>query len=117
MTTLLVLMVITSWVFWLASLLNARRVLAPREAPAGLQRPVSILKPVRGLDFEARENFISHCEQRYPEYEVLFGVTGADEPVVLLVRELQRTYGEERVRLVIAPHEALNPKAGLLDAL
>lgn len=79
--------------------------------------PVSILKPVRGLDFEARENFISHCEQHYPEFEVLFGVTDVDEPAVPLIRELQRTYGRDRVRLVIAPHEALNPKAGLLDAL
>ena len=78
---------------------------------------MSILKPVRGLDFEARENFISHCEQHYPEFEILFGVTGADEPVVPLVQELQRTYGEERVRLVIAPHEAMNPKAGLLAEL
>ena len=118
MTTALIVMLLASWIFWLASVSCARRVLTPKHR--GLRAscpPVSILKPVRGLDFEARENFISHCEQRYPEYEVLFGVTGADEPVVPLVRELQRTYGEERVRLVIAPHEALNPKAGLLDAL
>jgi ceramide glucosyltransferase len=78
---------------------------------------VSIIKPVRGLDFEARENFISHCEQAYPDYEVLFGVASADDTAVPLILELQRRYGPQRVQLVVAPHEAPNPKAGLLDAL
>jgi ceramide glucosyltransferase len=114
---LVLTMLAASWTFWLASLVCARRVLAPHVRATPWYPPVSILKPVRGLDFEARENFISHCAQRYPKYEVLFGVTSADEPVVPLIRELQRTYGTERVRLVVAPHEALNPKAGLLDAL
>jgi hypothetical protein len=27
-----------------------------------------------GIDFEARANFVSHCEQRYAAYEVVFGV-------------------------------------------
>jgi ceramide glucosyltransferase len=116
MTLLLAITLVAGWTFWIASVVYARRVLAP---PPRCTRcpPVSILKPVRGLDFEARENFISHLEQDYPDFEVLFGVTDADEPAVPLIRELQRTYGSSRVRLVIAPHEALNPKAGLLDAL
>jgi ceramide glucosyltransferase len=114
--SVVVVMVIASWIFWLTTLVCARRVFSHRAKPRA-HPPVSILKPVRGLDFEVRENFISHCEQQYPEFEILFGVASADEPVVPLVRELQRTYGHKRVRLVIAPHEAANPKAGLLDAL
>lgn len=117
MATVIVLAVLASWIFWLATTVQARRVLAPRRRTRAPLEPVSILKPVRGLDFEARENFISHCEQRYPAFEVLFGVAAADDPVVPLIRELQRTYGRDRVRLVIAPNEAPNPKTGLLDAL
>lgn len=117
MAAVLVSMLVAGWVFWLASVSCARRALGPQIRPRPWRPPVSILKPVRDLDFEARENFISHCEQQYPDYEVLFGVTSEDEPAVPLIRELQRTYGEARVRLVVAPHEAPNPKAGLLDAL
>ncbi|HEX5064082.1 MAG TPA: bacteriohopanetetrol glucosamine biosynthesis glycosyltransferase HpnI [Kofleriaceae bacterium] len=117
MSVVLFVMLVASWSFWIVSVSVARRVFTPRAGSPTWFPPVSILKPVRGLDFEARQNFISHCTQRYPTYEILFGVTSGDEPVVPLIKELQRTYGTERVQLVIAPNEALNPKAGLLDAL
>ncbi len=113
----LVAAVVVSAGFWLAADACARRALAPRPAGPATTPPVSILKPVCGLDFEARANFVSHCEQRYAAYEVVFGVADRSDPAVPLIEALRRRYGDDRVRLVIAPCRTPNPKAGLLEEL
>lgn len=117
MEAALVAAVIASAGFWLIADACARRALAPRPAVPAAAPPVSVLKPVCGIDFEARANFVSHCEQRYASYEVVFGVADRSDPAVPLIEALRRRYGDDRVRLVIAPCETPNPKAGLLDAL
>lgn len=62
--------------------------------------PVSILKPVRGVDFASEENFRSFCEQDYPEYEVLFCVNDLSDPAVPLIEKLRAAYPKARVRLL-----------------
>jgi len=85
---------------------------------AECQRPVSILKPVCGVDRGAYENFASFCRLDYPEYEILFGVTEENDPVIPVIQELQRAFPSCAIRLLVgAPLVGTSPKMNLLCRL
>ncbi len=113
------LLVATSWIYWLAACWMVRSFFRDRAVDAGAPAmpPVSILKPVRGLDPEAYENFESFCRQDYPEFEILFGVMDPADPAVAVIRRLQRAHPETRIRLVVAHSSSPNRKAGILHRL
>lgn len=66
--------------------------------------PVSILKPLRGLDPGMYDSLRSHCLQDYPKYEIIFGVSRRDDPAIALVQQLQQEFPERTLRLVICEH-------------
>lgn len=65
--------------------------------------PVSILKPLRGVDPQMYESFRSHCLQDYPRYEIIFGVSDPDDPAAEAVQKLMSEYPHVRIRLVVCP--------------
>lgn len=74
-----------------------------REPRLDFAPPVSILKPLRGLDPQMYESFRSHCTQDYPEYEIIFGVSDPDDPAAAAVRKLMAEYRACHIRLVVCP--------------
>ncbi len=76
---------------------------APRRLPDGFAPPVTMLKPVCGLDFELYENLRSFCEQDYPSYQVLFAVRAADDPAVAVVERIIAELPGRDVSLVVDP--------------
>jgi len=72
--------------------------------------PVSILKPVRGRDPGFYEAIRSHAEQRYPEFEILFGVADPNDPAI---EDIERI----GCRVINTANDAPNAKAGSLEIL
>jgi ceramide glucosyltransferase len=67
--------------------------------------PVSLLKPVRGVDFATYENYSSFCRQDYPDYEILFAVNDAADPAVPLIHRLTAEFPHRQIRLFVGAED------------
>ncbi len=78
---------------------------------------VTIFKPVRGLEKNQKECLRSACLQDYPDFQVVFSAQDPEDPVIPLLKELQREFGPERVTVVVenfrvGPNGKINNLAG-----
>jgi ceramide glucosyltransferase len=77
--------------------------------------PVTVIKPVAGVEEETLPNLMSFCRQDYPEYEVLFVLSEREERIVSFVEEMKTCYPEREIRWVIAEdNKGPNYKVGNL---
>ena len=102
-----------------ACLLAAHRLLRPTAAIArSFQPPVTVLKPIYGIDKGLEANLRTLCEQDYPDYQIVLSVQRTDDPALTILRRLAAEY-PGRVTLVIKQSEpVVNGKVqNLVNAL
>jgi ceramide glucosyltransferase len=77
------------------------RSVGERAASDGSTPPVSILKPLKGIDPRMYEGLASHCRQQYAgAFEIVFGVHRLDDPAVALVERLREEFPGVAISLI-----------------
>lgn len=95
----------------MAFLLLERRKCGRSDMRRSEAPPISVLKPLKGLDDQLKSNLRSFFELAYPRYELIFGVADYDDPAVDIVNELINEYPHIDARIVIDVRKVgLNPK-------
>jgi ceramide glucosyltransferase len=80
--------------------------------------PVTIFKPVHGMEERLEQNLESFFQQDYPDYEIIIGSRSADDPAIVLAEKLRRRYPRVKSRIVISgPPEWPNAKVFTLDKM
>ena len=86
--------------------------------PADRLPPVTIFKPVHGMEARLEENLESFFQQDYPDYEVIIGARSEDDPAILLAKQIAQRYPQIKSRMVASgPPEWPNAKVFTLDKM
>lgn len=112
---LVAIVAVSTTLFAMASLFWVTR---KRRGLPDFTPPVTIYKPLKGLDEGMEENLRTFFRLDYPTYQLLFCVADADDPAIPLVQRLFREFPERDARLVVGcPAFGLNPKVESLAAM
>ena len=78
--------------------------------------PVTVLKPINGIENGIYENFVSYCKLDYPAYQLIFGVSDSEDPAIDIVKKVMNEFPQKDIELVISNGSiGANPKISNLN--
>lgn len=115
---LLLALVAGAFVFSLLVVAAARDYKRVRPPALARPEPISILKPLAGLDEGLEENLRSYFRQEYPAFELLFAVHHAADPAAAVVEKLRGEFPDIPARLIVTGEPPwANPKDYSLELM
>lgn len=78
--------------------------------------PVSIIKPLKGLDDNLFDNLESFCQQNYPEYEIILSLEDYNDPAYRVAEKIKNRYPDKVIIVIDNSSKALNPKVKNMTA-
>lgn len=120
--SILLALAATPFIYYLISIYSSwkffRSTAKSTPAKPAFTPPVSNIKPIRGLDPDAYENFATLCRQDYPEYELLFCISPEDKSVLPVLERLALDFPERKIRILSGSgSNAANDKVAKLARL
>ncbi len=86
--------------------------------PSDRLPPVTIFKPVHGMEERLEQNLESFFQQDYPDFEIIIGARSEDDPAIILAEKLRNKYSNVKSRIVVSgPPEWPNAKVFTLDKM
>src|SRR6266581_1655747 len=90
-----------SLAYCVLTIVAALRYKAVRPPELRARMPISVLKPLAGVDDGLEENLRSFFEQDYPEFEILFAVRNPADPATGVVDRLRAEFPAVPARLIV----------------
>jgi ceramide glucosyltransferase len=102
----LLLVLVATWRFKKRGEDQSQGGQSPEQLP-----PVTIFKPVHGMEERLEQNLESFFQQDYPKYEIIIGARSEDDSAIVLAERLRPRYPHVKSRIVISgPPEWPNAK-------
>jgi ceramide glucosyltransferase len=115
---LLLALVMGSLAYCMLAVLAAVRYSRVRPSKPSALPPISILKPLSGIDLGLEANLWNFFQQSYPEYEVLFAVRSAEDPAVAVAERVRAAFPAVPSRLIVTGEPPYpNAKVFSLDCM
>jgi ceramide glucosyltransferase len=98
----LLVLAVAPFAYYFAAILAAGAFFRERRSDRrDFTPPVSIFRPICGLDRETYKNYESFCRQDYPEFEMLFCVSDENDPAIPTIQKLIGDFPQRSIRLLI----------------